>query len=91
MGNGAAYQAFRYAADLHTYTDDRTPWVRLTRIKGYPAHYSNTAESARTVNSCWLRKLYLNWRGFAKHFIHDLHQVPHLSVNDRIRLGSLAL
>ena len=36
VGSGAAYQASRYEADLHTYADDRTPWVRLTRIKGLP-------------------------------------------------------
>ena len=57
VGNGAAYQAFRYEADLHTYADDRTPWVRLTRIKGYPAHYSNTAESARTCNLVLVEKI----------------------------------
>jgi hypothetical protein len=34
VGNGAAHQAFRRKADMHTCADDHTPWVRLTRIKG---------------------------------------------------------
>ena len=36
VGNRAAYQAFRNAADMHTYADNRTPWAELTRIKGLP-------------------------------------------------------
>ena len=36
VGERAAYQAFRNRADMHTNTSYRTPWVKISRIKGLP-------------------------------------------------------
>ena len=65
VGEQSGVSGFPHKADMHTYADNRTPWVGLIRIKGLPVHYSNTAGSARTkinprlyynsVDGTWLR------------------------------------
>ena len=42
------HQAFHNAADMHTCTSSRAPGYNQLGSRGYPVHYSNTAENART-------------------------------------------
>jgi len=42
------HQAFHNAADMHTCTSSRAPGYNQLGSRGYPVHYSSTAENART-------------------------------------------
>ena len=44
------HQAFHNAADMHTCTSSHAPGYNQLGSRGYPVHYSNTAENAQTEN-----------------------------------------
>jgi hypothetical protein len=50
VGEQSGASGFPHKADMHTYADNRTPWVGLIRIKGLPADHTPDSVNARACS-----------------------------------------